>query len=131
MAARSDSSCEYFLSLPTEAKIEDHNEAHHLERTGDPPGNNNPLKPKMQRRQMENSNRMAGRPGEKAAVQHSSPLRMLIKEHDREGTYMTANRHLTNDGDSLKPQGRLSPDVPDDEHCLIGQRKSTTTVTER
>jgi Reverse transcriptase (RNA-dependent DNA polymerase)/Endonuclease-reverse transcriptase len=60
---------------------------------------------------------MAGRPGEQAADQRSSPLRKLIDERDREGACMTANRHLTDDGDSLKPQGRLSLDVTNAEHC--------------
>ena len=34
----------------SEAKIDDHKKAHHLERAGDPPGSNFTLKPRMQLR---------------------------------------------------------------------------------
>src|SRR5271166_856654 len=89
--------------------------AYHLERTGDPPGNNIPMKPKMQRRSQRIANRMAGRPGEQAAGQHLKPLQVLVDERDREGAYRTGNSQLRDDGGSPKPQGRLSPDVADGE----------------
>ena len=65
----------------------------------------------MQRRSERIANRKAGRPGEQAADQCSSPLGVLVEERDREGVSRSVSRHLSDDGGSPNPQGRLSLDV--------------------
>lgn len=62
---------------------------------------------------------MAGRPGEQAADQYLRPLRVLVHQSDRDGKHGTSTSLLVDDGGSLKPQGRLSPDVADDEHWPV------------
>jgi hypothetical protein len=70
----------------------------------------------MQRQSQRIRNRKAGRPGEQAAGHRLSPLLAMVDEGDREGDCRPVTRQLRDDGDSPKPQGRLPPEVAEDEH---------------